>query len=157
MNQYVKSYHSNIKIYNSCTQNVEFFGEIIIDCNNFCEGIVCDEHNDKYFIFGFYEKFNCLELFLVFKNKINKYFGKMTYLKYEGKCEIIQDDIITSTNDFYISVRGLDVDPRDYYNDNPSVIFRQNLNEFKDSWLLEGNNRFIYEKYCNNVEKRILR
>lgn len=157
MGQYVISYHSEIKIYNNDTQDIEFSGQIIIDCNNFCEGIVCDKDHNKYLIFGYFEKFNCLELFLVLKDKVNKYCGKMTYLKYEGSCETIQDDTITSVKDFYISVRGLDVDPRDYQDDNPSVIFKQNLNEFKYSWLLERNNKFIYEKYCNNTKKKILR
>ena len=105
----MEEYINEIRIYTDNTENFDFIGDICIDSNSYCEGIIHDKNNNEYFIFGTFEKFNCLELYLVVDNKIHQYIGKMTYLQYDGIYSIIQNDITTPINKFSIKVKSLNV------------------------------------------------
>ena len=118
-------------------------GEILIDKNSYCEGIVTDNDNNKYFIFGIFVKCDHLELYVVNNiGEVYKYCATKGYLKYNGTVFKVDGSIVSQ---FYLKVRGLDVDPRDYGKDNPKYLFERELKVFKEIWLLDGNNNSIYE------------
>ena len=118
-------------------------GEILIDNIHYCEGIVTDNDNNKYFIFGIFVKYDYLELYVVNNmGEVYKWRATKGYLKYNGNV-FKRDESIVS--EFYLKVRGLDVDPRDYGKDNPKYLFERELKVFKENWLLDVNNNSIYE------------
>lgn len=111
-------------------------GEILIDNKHYCEGIVTDNDNNKYFIFGIFVKYDYLELYVVNNmGEVYKYCATKGYLKYNGNV-FKRDESIVS--EFYLKVRGLDVDPRDYGKDNPKYLFERKLREFKKNFIDSG-------------------
>ena len=111
-------------------------GEILIDNKHYCEGIVTDNDNNKYFIFGIFVKYDYLELYVVNNmGEVYKYCATKGYLKYNGNV-FKRDESIVS--EFYLKVRGLDVDLRDYGKDNPKYIFERELREFKKNFIDSG-------------------
>ena len=118
-------------------------GEILIDNKHYCEGIVTDNDNNKYFIFGIFVKCDYLELYVVNNiGEVYDYCATKGYLKYNGNVFKVDGSIVS---EFYLKVRGLDVDPRDYGKDNPKYLFERELKVFKENWLLDVNNNSIYE------------
>lgn len=111
-------------------------GKILIDNKHYCEGIVIDNDNNKYFIFGIFVKCDHLELYVVNNiGEVYKYCATKGYLKYNGNVFKVDGGIVS---EFYLKVRGLDVDPRDYGKDNPMYVFESNLREFKKNFIDSG-------------------
>ena len=135
-------YHDEISFY--VNSKLELNGKILIDKNSYCEGIIHDNYNNSYFVFGTFVKFNYLDLYIVINNsQVYRYCATKGYLKYNGKYSLVNSDI---EYDFYLKVRGLNVDSRECGSNNPMYLFLEELNKFRDNWLLDSNNNSIYNE-----------
>ncbi len=150
-NKFIKTYYNGISIYlgNSEVEPI-LEGEVYIDKNDYCEGIITNENKELYFIFGTFKKYDFLDLYIINNKKVNRYCAKKNRFTYEGENYLIQNNEIVSKNDFYIKISELEMDPRDTWI-NPKEEFINKLQTFKEYWLLNDDNRSLYEKY--NREK----
>lgn len=137
-----QDYYERVEVYLN-EEEAFLVGEIYINEDSYCEGIVVDTNNNSCFVFGIFQKFNCLDLYVVISNEeVYRYRGKKVPFRYEGDYSLING---SNVNSFYLKNSGLDVDPRDYWDeDTPKEQFIKKLKTFKENWLSDENNNALY-------------
>lgn len=137
-----QDYYEHVEVYLN-GEEAFLVGEIYINEDSYCEGIVVDTNNNSCFVFGIFQKFNCLDLYVVISNEeVYRYRGKKVPFRYEGDYSLING---SNVNSFYLKNSGLDVDPRDYFGeDTPKQQFIKKLKTFKENWLSDENNNALY-------------
>lgn len=144
--------HNYLKIF--VENNLLYKGQVLIYLDNHCEGILDDQNNEKNYVSGIFEQFKYLNLEVVTKNKREVFEAQKTYLKYEGKYKVIEDERVIEAP-FYLTVSSLNVDPRDYVGDNPTHLFLEELNIFKKEKDISFKKNDIAEEQIESKKVRI--
>lgn len=141
-------YHNGIVIYeNSNIKDELLRGEVYIDENSKCEGFVEDFNNQTYFIFGKFNKYNQFELYTINNAGLMvKYEAKKTMFRYNGTCTMVGDNLHNMEIPISVKVMNYDVDPRDYVV-TPKMELIKKINKYKETWLKDDINKYMYEKY----------
>ncbi len=132
-------------------------GQILVK-DNHAEGIMIDQDNNSYFIFGNFIKFGNIDLILPLNDTTLIFNGRKGLYTYNGMYTKHKNNQIIEEDSFYLKELGLNFDPReiDSENPNPIISFEEELEPFKQLWLSNPNNQMILEYYLNkNNTKRL--
>ena len=148
-----KDYFEHVDFYFNKDGCPSLAGDVYINDDSFCEGIVVDNENNSYFLFGTFRKFDSLNLYVMMNdNQVVVYNGKKVLLRYEGECSLMNGDSLSS---FSMKSSSLEVDPREYWGEKtPKEEFLEKLKLFKDNWLMtEKNNQLYVNIFSEHINK----
>ena len=76
-----KDYFEHVDFYFNKDECPSLAGDVYINDDSFCEGIVVDNENNSYFLFGTFRKFDSLNLYVMMNdNQVVVYNGKKVLL-----------------------------------------------------------------------------
>ena len=138
-----RDYFEHVEFYLNNDKSPVLKGDVYINDDSFCEGIVVDGENNSYFLFGTFKKFDSLNLYVMMNdNQVVVYNGKKVLLRYEGECFLLSGDSLSS---FSMKSSSLEVDPRDYWGGKtPKEEFLEKLKLFKENWLMNEKNNELF-------------
>ena len=149
-----RDYFEHIDFYFGNDVNPYLTGEIYINEDSYCDGMVVADDNKLCFLFGTFRKFDSVNLYVVMSdNKVFRYNGKKIMIRYEGDCSLVGGD---SSSSFSMKSSSLEVDPREYWGEKtPKEEFLEKLKVFKENWLLNEKNNELYAEFIlESVNKK---
>ncbi len=141
-------YYNSIEINNVEDKKI-LIGEIFINSDGWCEGIVT--HNSKEnLIVGIFNKFKNFELYEITSDIIYKYCATKGFLQYDGTFEVLGSNSIELP--FYLKCSQLRQDPRDNYC-TEEITYLKQLELFKKILFRDEKIKGKYEYILENKEE----
>lgn len=142
-------YYYNSIVINDLNNKKNLMGEIFINADGWCEGIIT--HNSKEnLIVGIFNKFKNFELYEITSDIIYRYRATKGFLQYDGTFEILGSNNIESP--FYLKCSQLRQDPRDNYC-NEEITYLKQLELFKKVLFKDEKIKSKYEYILGNKEE----